>query len=358
MGSWLKRVALFWAGWTVVGLFFSSQTYLAYTYAGRSIPWSGALFLGLSEWYVWAALSPLLLFLARRYPLGRGSWFRSLLIHLLATFFVSLVKLAVYSPIAQASGIERLRSTGMDIFNISLLTGWVIMGLSHALSHHEASQLRLQRTLHLEAGLAGAQLQLLKDQLRPHFLFNTLNSILTLMRKDLEAAEKMLTQLSDLLRRALESGELQEVSFSDELEFTKLYLQIQEVRFRDRLSGSYHVEPEVLEARVPSMILQPLAENAIRHGVEARSRAGNLEVSARREGSRLLLAVRDDGPGIGPGARTEGPGIGLANIRTRLEKLYGPDHELDIENVAAGGVKVSLEIPFRAYSASAAEQAP
>ncbi|MEE8583599.1 MAG: histidine kinase [Acidobacteriota bacterium] len=347
MRSRPKRVALFLAGWTLAGLFFSSQTYLAYSYAGRPIPWAGALFLGLSEWYLWAALSPLLLFLARRYPLGRGYWLRSLLIHVPATFFLILVKLAAHSPIARASGIERLQSAGMDMFNMSLLTCWVIMGLSHALSHHEASQQRLQRALDLEARLAGAQLQLLKDQLQPHFLFNTLNSIVTLMRKDVEAAEKMLTQLSDLLRRALESGGLQEVSLLDELEFTKLYLQIQEVRFGDRLRVSYRVEPEVLDARVPSMILQPLAENAIRHGVEARSRAGNLEVSARRKGSKLRLAIRDDGPGIG-----------LANIRTRLEKLYGPDHEINIENVAGGGLQVSVEIPFRAHSAAASEQAP
>ena len=196
MGQWIKA-SVFLGAWTAVGLLFSVQIYVDYLYAGRPIGWPQALFLALSEWYLWAALSPAILALARRFPIGRDSWFKSLAVHLPATLFFTLLKLAVHGPIVDLSGIGRIRDAGMQTFSISLLTCWMIVGASQALIHYRASQDRMQQALELEARLTRSQLQLLKAQLKPHFLFNTLHSIGTLMHRDVEAAETMLVKLSD-----------------------------------------------------------------------------------------------------------------------------------------------------------------
>jgi LytS/YehU family sensor histidine kinase len=196
-------------------------------------------------------------------------------------------------------------------------------------------------------------------QLNPHFLFNTLNAVAALVRKDPEAAEEMVTELGDFLRLTLAGSDAQEVSLREELGFLERYLKIERVRFPDRLTTTLTVEPGTEGARVPSLILQPIVENAIRHGIAGRAEPGRVEVGARRAGDALLLEVRDDGAGLRP--ERSGPlgeGVGLANTRARLEQLYGRDGRLEIESPEGRGFRVLLRLPFRVRSRDDADAPP
>ncbi len=197
----------------------------------------------------------------------------------------------------------------------------------------------------LESQAAQAHLQMLKMQLHPHFLFNTLNAVSALMHRDVDAADRMISQLSELLRAALEKDDRHESRLASELDLLHRYLAIEQIRFRDRLKVEIDVEPACLEAQVPRLILQPLVENAIRHGIAMRSAAGRLTIRARRRDRRLALTVADDGPGVPPN-RPLRPGVGLANTRARLEQLYGDAYSLELVNADEGGFEVRLEVPF------------
>jgi two-component system LytT family sensor kinase len=198
----------------------------------------------------------------------------------------------------------------------------------------------------LEAQLARAQLEALRVQLHPHFLFNTLNAISMMVRKgETDGAVRMLVGLSDLLRLALASVGKQEVPLRQELDFLERYLALQQVRFSDRLQVKMHISPEALDARVPSLVLQPLAENAVRHGLAPQNEAGTLEIGAERSGEDLILSVRDTGVGLPPEAERRG-GVGLQNVRARLAVLYPDAHRFTLENHPGGGALATVSIPF------------
>lgn len=182
-------------------------------------------------------------------------------------------------------------------------------------------------------------------QLQPHFLFNTLHAISALVHEDAEEADRMVAHLSELLRLSLENAGAQEVTLRQELEFLEPYLQIEQARFGNRLALRRDIAADVLDARVPNLVLQPLVENAVRHGIASRSGPGLVEISARRAGDRLRLEVRDNGSGL-PAAGALREGVGLGNTRARLQQLYGADHRLEMRNVEGGGLRVTLEIPF------------
>ena len=229
-----------------------------------------------------------------------------------------------------------------------MLTYWAILGVSLAVDYYRKYRERELRASQLETRLAEAQLQVLKMQLHLHFLFNTLHAISTLMHRDVEAAERMLTRLSDLLRHSFESVGVQEVSLKQELEFLDRYVEIEKVRFGDRLAVEISVDPELLDARVPNLILQPLVENAIRHGIASRAAGGRIEIEVRRDNGMLDLEIRDNGPGLPAGDDgSEGiGGIGLANTRARLKQLYGARHRFELSEAAGGGLAVNLTIPL------------
>jgi LytS/YehU family sensor histidine kinase len=202
------------------------------------------------------------------------------------------------------------------------------------------------RASELEKRLAQARLQSLQSQMNPHFLFNTLHSISALMHKDVEAADRMVMKLSDLLRLALANTDTHEVPLKQELDFLDRYLEIEKTRFRERLSVEREFDPETLNARVPNLVLQPLVENAIRHGVERHARPGRIILRARKENGSLRLEVQDNGDGIQPGTKNR-EGIGLSNTRSRLEQLYGRDQRFELQNVPSGGLLARVIIPFQ-----------
>jgi sensor histidine kinase YesM len=233
------------------------------------------------------------------------------------------------------------------LFLTHFLTYWGIVGVAWAIEAYRMSRERELRASQLEAQLADARLEALKMQLHPHFLFNSLNSILPLVFRDRDAAARTVVQLGELLRISLEREATAHILLSQELEFLKLYLELQKTRYQDRLTVSVAVEPNILAAEVPNLILQPLVENAIKHGVGALPGSGHIEVRGFREGGFLILCVSDDGPGIPEGEDPEkSGGVGLRNTRARLEHLYERRHRFEHANRPEGGLAVTLAIPL------------
>jgi signal transduction histidine kinase len=304
-------------------------------------------------WYGWGALTPLVLWLGRRFPLERRHWWRNALAHVLTgavvagihlVFFVWTWRLLLPDRVGRLPFGEVLRQAAHQQFDVEWLVYWAVLGSGYFLDYYRRYREREVAAAQLERQLAEAQLQALKMQLHPHFLFNTLNTIATLVRKqENDAAVRMLAGLSDLLRYALTQVDKQEVPLKQELEFIEQYLEIEQARFRDRLTVRWQIAPETLAASVPTLILQPLVENAVRHGIAKRAAAGLIEISAWRADETLHLQVRDDGPGLAEeSAGTSG--VGLANTRARLERLYGADYQFALHN--GNGVTVKLAIPF------------
>jgi two-component system, LytTR family, sensor kinase len=223
-----------------------------------------------------------------------------------------------------------------------------ILLVAHALSYYRRFRDRQLHSAKLEVQLAKSHLQTLKSHLQPHFLFNTMHSISALMLTDVKAADKMMTRLSDLLRMTLESSGIQITSLSRELEFVAGYLEIEKVRFGERLHVVLDIAPETLDAQVPSLLLQPLVENAIRHGISRLSSGGNVWITASRDGSDLCLRVRDNGPGLVKiDDAPPRPGFGLRSTRERLRTLYGNQQSFEIQDAPSAGVEIWVKVPFR-----------
>ena len=353
-GRTALRLAGIGAFWTLVGLAFASQFYLSSTLLGRSVTWGQAISYSLGDWYVWAVLSIPILLLARRFPPEGAHPWRTAAVHLAAALVCSLVYVLLRSLVGVAHGrlmdepvtfAEVFRPLLVRTFPFNLLIYGVIVTISHAIDYYRKYHERTVHALELEKHLTEARLQSLLRQLKPHFLFNTLNGIASLMHSDVNAADKMLVRLSELLRLTMHHPGQPLTKLRDEIAFIEKYLEIERIRFRDRLTARVDAEAAVLDAEVPSLILQPLVENAIRHGIEPRPGAGRVEIGARRDGGRLLLTVRDNGVGQPSGGFTR-EGIGLANTRARLRELYGEKHEFTLANHPEGGLEIRLLIPL------------
>lgn len=366
---WLKWLAIFGC-FTLVGLLFAGQWYVGYTANGYPVTWTQVLTWALTEWEIWALLSPLILLVARHCYLDRQNWRRNVALLLLFGIGFSFSQLVMQAAAEQwttwaaepgehmtfASSFYHLLTKKL---HLNLLTYFVIVGVSNAIEYYRRYQERERLTAQLEAQLSRAQLHALKMQLHPHFLFNTLNTISALIHRDPRAADRMVARLGDLLRLTLDNHGVEEVPLKEELDFLTKYLEIEQTRFHDRLSVRLNIEPDSLDARLPNLLLQPLVENAIKHGISARPGAGRIEISAYRENGTLLLCVRDDGTGLAADWQSRGQlGVGLANTRARLAQLYGARHEFHLANVAGGGCEVSIAIPFRKADALALSDAP
>ena len=357
------RWLLIFAAWTVAGLLSASTEYFTAIVVNRPYPYAIAAWWNLAAFYLFAATFPTITFIARRYPFDRQRWLSRALVYTGWIFVVSVLHLAAFLLIYWAIGGPRLPrgAPAADAFGYfkllfvgNLRTNLIIYALLlfgvMAMDYYRRYLAGEQRAAQLQTQLAQAQLQALKMQLHPHFLFNTLNAISELVHKEPDTAERMVIQLSDMLRVSLDSIGVQEIPLEQELEFLRRYLDIEETRFRDRLRIRMDVDPETLGAYVPNMILQPLVENAIRHGISPLSRGGSIDIRARRNGETLNLQICDDGRGFPTNGEhaSRGNGVGLANTRARLTQLYGAERfELDVESVPDAGVAVSVTIPLR-----------
>ena len=349
--------------WTMVGLFMTSQDYLRHSRNNRPVDIFKLLFLmELPFAYLWALLTPMLLKLARRFRIERGRVLRNSLVHIFASLFFSVITMVGIStvstllfvePAARQFSIKSLLLSIYNYFDYYILIYWLILMISHAFDYYSRYREGELRASQLQAQLAQAELQALKMQLHPHFLFNTLHSISALQLKDIAAANRMIARLGDFLRLTLDNSGAQEVSLQKELEFLKCYLEIERIRFQDRLTVNMEVEPQTLDARVPNLILQPIVENAIKHGISPRAAPGRIDIRAKRENGLLRLQVEDNGRGIGAnakGANIIKEGVGLSNTRARLEQLYGAGYRFDLQNVTEGGLRVTLEIPLNSVN--------
>ncbi|GHG63053.1 histidine kinase [Comamonas sp. JC664] len=307
----------------------------------------------------WVPITVMCLRLAERVPLTRARLRSTLGCHAGALALVVLGS-AVFVVLTQDligwyGQLPHLREVLAQSVVNNLLPSILLTAGAHALGLARRAQVRQRRADQLQTQLAEARLQALASQLRPHFLFNALNAVATLVHSDPDAAERMLARLGDLLRHSLDSHGRQEVTLREELEALAPYLDIERTRFGPRLEVDWKLAPEVMDARVPFLALQPLVENAIRHGLAPRAGPGRIEISAEREGDALHLHVRDNG--VGPPARgpARGGGVGLTNLRARLATLYGPRAALELKSATPRGAVAELRVPWvRATSSEAA----
>ncbi len=351
------NAVLFLGFWTAIGLSFASQFRLSSAQIGNPVPWSQAISFALADWYVWAACSIPVMAIARRFPLARGVWQQNVVIHLAACTLTSLIYVVLRAGVGQFQASvagdsrpyrELFEPLLVKTWHFNAMIYWVIISIVHAREYSQKYHEREVNALDLERRLTTARLHALQMQLNPHFLFNTLNSISTLMHRDVAAADRMLVRLCELLRQALDCSETQEVSLQQEVDFLSRYLEIEQTRFGPRLSVKYEIDPATLESRVPNLILQPLVENAVKHGIEPRARPGTILLKTGRDGGWLDLEVRDNGVGLPTDGVVES-GIGLSNTRSRLEQLYGTNHRFLFTNADGGGCSVRIRIPFSPF---------
>lgn len=329
-----------WAGWTALALLMAISSSLTYRSTGRPANWQLTISRGLGEWWLWAALTPLVVWLARRYRVDGPRRWRNIAIHLCVGLALALSKtLADRIVFAAISGFWVYILLSTVALQFVVYVG--IAAAAHGFEYYRRSRDREA----LERRLAETRLQLLGMQLQPHFLFNTLNTIAELVHHDPDTADDMIVGLSDLLRLTLQMESRQQVTLDEELTLLSKYLEIQQARFGDRLQTTLQVDPHAGSALVPALLLQPLVENAIRHGLAIRSTAGRIDVNVTRAGDRLLIEVVDDGSVGIPATSPARQGLGLTNTRARIEALYGNDGRLELSRVAAG-TRVTIDIPF------------
>jgi two-component system, LytTR family, sensor kinase len=355
---WVQWVVSFCAC-TLFILINSTSTYFAYRLGlfpnAAPFSWRHLVLEQALIWYPVALLIPPILWVGRRFRLERRSWRKTVPLHLALLLVYdalgALISLLLFSLFwnlqmgAQSLPVYYLSRIIVRL-PISIISYWSILGAGYAFEYYRKYREQQLQATRLEACLVEAQLQALKMQLHPHFLFNTLHAISALMDEDIKAARRMIARLSELLRLTLENAGQQEVSLRQELEALERYLEIEQIRFQDRLKVELQIEPATLVARVPNLILQPIVENAIRHGIAPVSKAGSIEIRAAQRDGKLELSVRDDGPGLANDGEAFKPGIGLSNTRARLQQLYGGAQQLEISNAAEGGVIVKLTMPF------------
>lgn len=323
--------------------------------------------LNLAYWYVPALLAPVIMSVAMRYQLDRTSWWRQFAVHGTGAIIYSVVHtgtmfamrallhavLAVPQPPRSRPFWTRAGFEYLQQFDWQLMTYLFLVGLAHALAYRGDSERRALESSQLETRLVEAKLQSLQRQLHPHFLFNTLNTIAGLIRTNVNAADAMIDQLGDLLRMALHTSGQQEIPLKQELEALRKYLDIEQTRLGSRLQVRMHIDADTLDAVVPNLLLQPLVENAVRHGIAPHSRPGTIVIEARRQDARLVLNVVDSGYGVPPDRLLAlNGGVGLSNTRARLEHLYPDAHEFTFAN-GTTGFHVTVVVPFRPSLAEA-----
>lgn len=339
------------AAWASAVLVFASQWYAYDTAHGFADPF--LYYLGWS-FYLWGVLTPLALWLAWRYPISTGTWTRVVPLHLAASLLLTAVQLSIEASVAWSRIGDQSPLTAMvghylrQHTQIGLLTYWLLVGAAQFYRMHDQGRKRQLRAAQLEARLAEAQMENLRAQLHPHFLFNTLQAATTLIHEDPEAAEDILMRLSELLRVSLDEMRAHEIPLAHEVEFLNHYASIQQRRFGDRLRFELQIDEGTLDCAVPTLILQPLVENAVRHGVGKYKDKDVVTVRTFQEGDQLCLAVSNFTSSLeGPPQELLSRGVGLSNTRERLVQLYGNGQSLRLFNLEPKGVCVHVSIPRR-----------
>jgi len=365
--SFRHRASITFPSWLLVSLAWVIPATLAALQAfaqHRLGNWGGELgrniLFEFGDWLLYGALTPVVFYLARRFPLERPHLVRRFLLHLVAALFNcalwaaggTLLRLAIWP------GQEHLTARGyIGWFFTSLPFGvavyFAVLGIEHAIFYFQQARERENQAARLSAQLADARLGALRMQMKPHFLLNSLNAILVLVRdRDHATATRVLEELGEILRQVLRTERPEQVPLEEEIEFLRRYLAIEQVRFPDRLRTSFRISPDARRAAVPDFILQPLVENAVRHGIAHRVEAGQVSITAVREGEDLVLTVEDDGPGYREEETTAG--LGLANTRERLEVLFGERGRLRLIARPGGGTIATIRIPFRGLESGGA----
>jgi signal transduction histidine kinase len=352
---WLVIVAV----WTGIALFFIGQSALRYTLRGDPLNWINFR-AETVYWWSFIPLTPLVLLAVRRFPITRQSRSRTIPIHIVIGLAIGLFHELMLTSIlllTQNTGWFFPVGNGPRIIDparipVGALTAfykyWAMVGVYSAFVYARRSRVQQIHSAQLETRLAQAELQALRMQLHPHFLFNTLHAVSMLNFSDVDAANRMLVRLSDLLRMSLDTAGRQHVTLREELDFLRKYLEIEQTRFHDRLRVDFDVDESLLDAEVPNLVLQPLVENAIRHGVSKMAGPGIIEITARRFEENLCLRVCDNGPGVSPTWDPElNTGIGLSTTIIRLKQLYGDQQSFRIEPRTQGGTCAELVFPVR-----------
>jgi two-component system LytT family sensor kinase len=355
-----RRYLPLWVAWTLIGFFYLSQDVTRRYFFRDPKPWREVTYWMVRVWLS-AALTPAILWLGRRWPIERPKRLARTARHLAASGCFAVVEVAAETAILLRIGdlaaLQLFESYGRSVaillifgFHANVLSYWVVLGIQAGVRYYGKYQERELHAAELKSQIVNAQLSALKMQLQPHFLFNTLNAIMVLVRQQRGSeAEETLARLGDLLRAVLSDRDAQVVPLSRELEYLRLYLSIEQVRFSDRLRVDIDADPETLEAAVPHLGLQPVVENAVRHGIAKSAAAGSIRIQALRVDDRLEITVLDSGPGMPADGAVEGQGIGLANTRARLLQLYGAQASLHIASGEGGGTAVTMSIPWLLY---------
>ena len=354
--KWLGYGLVILAVWVAIAIISGIQAHLNALGMDYASSLREKIFRSARSYSLFAFLTPFVIVLARRFRLTRNRWRVPLLALTLGygvfslawavlrvNFFpIRIVKTGVVVP----PSLSVLKDFWTSNFEDALWMYFPIVCITYAVLYYHDSRERQLLESKLQTQLAKAQLSLLQSQLHPHFLFNTLHAISTLMSRDVGAARTMIVRLSDLLRLAMESVDVQEVTLKQELEFIDNYLEIEKTRFQDRLTVQLDIAPETLDALVPNLLLQPLVENAVRYGVAMQPGRGWVRISSRRNQTSLVIDIEDGGPGIDANSVPK-EGVGLSNTRSRLAHLYGEAQRLELINQPAQGLRVSVSVPFQ-----------
>jgi two-component sensor histidine kinase len=350
---WVWGLVAGW--WTLNAVSDTARIHAGMAAAGQPVPWREVALTSTASAWLWIPPTLLALWLAGRWPIDRGRWRSGIAAHfggaLATVLFRAVAVVALDRWVGWYDELPAFGAVLLTSFGNNFFFFWLLVGVGHAAHFARTARRR-------ETQLAWAQLHALQAQLHPHFLFNALNTVSACVHRDPHAAERMIARLSELLRGSLDTSATHEVPLAEELRLLESYLEIEQARFEDRLRVRWSIDPASREARVPHLILQPLVENAVKHGIGPRSAPGTVQVSAARERGELRLEVRDDGLGVPAGFAWEGrAGVGLANTRARLRQLYGDRHRFALEGAPGGGVVVSISIPFVAAGGAPARRA-
>jgi len=354
---WAKWLAISGAVWCFLGIFSAVQQERIDVLMRREVmSWHYYFHLAFVNYWIYAALGPLIVLYTWKIHAKASTLSRLIPLHIVGFLtYVNLHALCrfLFADMHTSNGEVSPRSlalywrTFLYFVNDDIFMYLTFAAGAFGYAYYSQTRDRQMSESKLQAQLATAQLQILKMQLQPHFLFNTLHAISTLVTKDPKRARKMIVLLSELLRIAIDYGATQEVPLKEELDFVGKYLDIEKMRFEEDLDTHFNVDPETLHAMVPNLLLQPLVENAVKHGVRVLPGDGHVHVGAEREGDWLILHVRDNGPGMPEADAEASDGLGLKITRARLEQLYGKQQVFSIQNRSEGGVDISIRIPFR-----------